>query len=79
MNVLENAQQKQHNRRGSKRRRLVDVNEAARLTGLEQRTLYKLAHRGRLRSFTAISLQLKFDRADLVALVEEKPERSSTT
>ena len=60
-------------------RELVDVNEAERLTGLKQHTIYKLAREGRLRSFKVLNRTLRFDRTDLVALVSEKPVRSSAT
>ena len=53
-------------------RDLVDVNDAARLTGLDKATLYKLARQGRLRSFKVLGTALRFERADLAALVEEK-------
>ena len=54
-------------------RDLVDVAEASRLTGLAKATLYKLVHEGRLRSFRVLNRALRFDRADLLALVQEKP------
>ncbi len=53
-------------------RDLVDVNQAARLTGLDKGTLYKLARQGRLRSFKVLGTALRFERADLMALVEER-------
>jgi excisionase family DNA binding protein len=60
-------------------RNLVDVAEASRLTGLARPTLYKLAQEGRLRSFKVLNRALRFDRSDLIALVDERPARSSTT
>ncbi len=54
-------------------RELIDVNEAQRLTGLEKATLYKLAREGRLRSFKVLGRALRFDRADLLTLVQEQP------
>jgi len=56
-------------------RNLVDVNEATRLTGLDKATIYRLARQGRLRSFSVLNRALRFDREDLLALVQEKPTR----
>jgi excisionase family DNA binding protein len=50
---------------------LVDVVEAARLTGLAPATIYKLARTGRLRSFKVLTA-LRFDRADVLRLVEPR-------
>ncbi len=52
---------------------LVDVNEGSRLTGLDKATLYSLARQGRIRSFKVLGTALRFDRADLLKLVEERP------
>jgi excisionase family DNA binding protein len=60
-----------------KSRELVDVNEAERLTGLKQQTLYKLARQGRLRSFKVLGRALRFERADVLALVQERPATAS--
>jgi excisionase family DNA binding protein len=55
---------------------LIDVNEASRLTGLDKATLYKLAREGRVRSFKVLGNALRFDRADMLGLVQERPARS---
>ena len=52
---------------------LIDVNEATRLTGLDKATLYKLARQRRIRSFEVLGRALRFDRADLMDLVRERP------
>jgi excisionase family DNA binding protein len=49
---------------------LVTINDATRITGLEKATLYKLARTGRVRSFRVIGTALRFERADLEALVQ---------
>jgi excisionase family DNA binding protein len=54
-------------------RNLVDVNEAAVLTGLQKQTLYRLARQGRIRSFKVLNRALRFERTDLLALVCERP------
>ena len=54
-------------------RTLVDATEASRLTGLAKTTLYRLARRGHLRSFKVLSRALRFDRTDLMKMVEERP------
>ena len=59
-------------------RDLVDVNEASRLTGLAKATFYKLAREGRLRVFKVLNRTLRFDRADVLALVHEKPADQRT-
>jgi excisionase family DNA binding protein len=51
---------------------LVDVNEASRLTGLAKATLYKLVRMGRLRSFKLLRRTMRFDRSDVLALVQEQ-------
>jgi excisionase family DNA binding protein len=56
---------------GMESRDLVDVAEASRLTGLAKATLYKLAHEGGVRSFKVLNRALRFDRRDLLALVQE--------
>lgn len=55
-------------------RELIDVGEASRLTGLDKTTLYKLARERRLRSFKVLGTALRFDRSDLLKLVQERPE-----
>lgn len=57
---------------------LVDVNTAARITGLDKTTLYRLARERRVRSFKVLGTALRFDRADLLKLVEERPAISGT-
>ena len=52
-------------------RALIDVTEASRLIGLAPSTLYKLAYQRRLRSFKVLGA-LRFDPADLLALVTER-------
>ena len=52
---------------------LIDVNDGSRLTGLDKATLYRLARDGRIRSFKVLGTALRFDRADLLKLVEERP------
>jgi excisionase family DNA binding protein len=52
---------------------LVDVREATRITGLDKASVYRLARQGRLRSFKVLGRSLRFDRSDLLGLVEEKP------
>ncbi len=52
-------------------RDLVDVNEGERITGLDKSTLYRLARLGKIRSFRVLSA-LRFERADLLALVKEQ-------
>jgi hypothetical protein len=54
---------------------LVDVVAAERLTGLAKATLYKLAREGRIRSFKVLSA-LRFEQADLLALVKERGSTS---
>ena len=52
---------------------LVDVNEGSRLTGLDKATLYKIARERRIRSFKVLGTALRFERADLLKLVQERP------
>jgi excisionase family DNA binding protein len=52
---------------------LIDANEASRLCGLSKATIYKLAHRGRLRSFRVLNRTLRFDPDDIAAVVRELP------
>lgn len=52
---------------------LIDITEAARLTGLAKSTIYKLARERTLRSFKVLGTALRFDRADVVNLVQERP------
>jgi excisionase family DNA binding protein len=54
-------------------RDLVDINEAQRITGLDKDAIYKLARQKRIRSFKVIGSALRFERSDLVSLVEERP------
>jgi excisionase family DNA binding protein len=49
----------------------VDVHEAARVTGLNPQTIYRLARVGRLRSYRVLNRSVRFDRTDLLALVRE--------
>jgi excisionase family DNA binding protein len=60
-------------------RDLVDVTEAARLTGLAKATLYKLAHAGRLRSYRVLDRALRFERADVLALTTERSAVGKST
>ena len=55
---------------------LVDVNEAARISGLDKTTIYKFVNPGRLRSFKVLGTALRFDRRDVMALVQEIPSRN---
>ena len=52
-------------------RDLVDIAEAERITGLDKSTIYKLGRSGRLRSYKVLTA-LRFNRADLQALVRER-------
>ena len=52
---------------------LIDINDAARITGLDKATLYRLARQRQLRSFKLLGRALRFDRTDLAALVQEQP------
>lgn len=56
---------------------LVDVNEAARVTGLNPQTIYRLARQGRIRSFKVLRHRIRFERTDLAALIEESPAPAS--
>jgi excisionase family DNA binding protein len=51
---------------------LVDVHEASEITGLSPLTLYKLARQRRMRTFKVLGA-LRFDRADLLKLLVERP------
>jgi hypothetical protein len=51
---------------------LIDIHEAERITGLDKSTLYKLARQGRVRSFKVLN-SLRFERADLLVLITERP------
>ena len=53
-------------------RDLIAAAEASRLSGLTKPTLYKLARDGRLRSFRVLGNAIRFDRADVLALAEER-------
>ena len=59
-------------------RTLVDATEASRLTGLAKTTLYRLARQGHLRSFKVLRRALRFNRADLMRMVEERPRGTRT-
>jgi len=48
---------------------LVDIHEAARMTGLNPQTLYRLARLGRIRKFRVLRRAVRFDRGDLLDLV----------
>jgi excisionase family DNA binding protein len=53
-------------------RDLIDAREAARLTGLHTRTLYRWVRERRLRRFRVLGSALpQFERADLLACLEE--------
>ena len=52
---------------------LVDVGNASRPTGLDKTTLYRLARERRIRSFKVLGTALRFERADLLTLVQERP------
>ena len=52
---------------------LVDVNTAARITGLDKTTIYRLARERRVRSFKVMGTVVRFERTDLMKLVEERP------
>ena len=52
---------------------LVDVAEASRLTGLDKTTLYRLARERRVRSFKVLGTAVRFERTDLLNLVEVRP------
>lgn len=52
---------------------LVDVCEAVRMTGLDKRTIYRLAAAGTLRSFKVLGRAIRFERGDLLALVRLNP------
>ena len=57
---------------------LVDAAEGERVTGLDRSTLYRLARTGRVRSYKVLTA-LRFNRADLLALVEERPVVAQNT
>ncbi len=52
---------------------LIDVNAGSQLTGLDRATLYGLARQGCIRSFKVLGTALRFDRIDLLKLIEERP------
>ncbi len=54
-------------------RDLIDVAEASRLTGLDKTTLYRLARERRVRSFKVLGTAVRFERTDLLELVEVRP------
>ena len=58
-------------------RHLVPASEGERITGLARATLYKLAREGRIRSFKVLGRTLRFEREDLMALVEEQRKVSA--
>lgn len=51
---------------------LVGIADAVRLTGLDKTTLYRLARTGRLRSFKVLGTALRFDRTDVLRLVQPR-------
>jgi excisionase family DNA binding protein len=53
---------------------LIDANEAARITGLQPPTIRKLAYQGRIPAYRVLGA-LRFRRADVSALVVERPPR----
>jgi excisionase family DNA binding protein len=59
-------------------RHLIDINESSRITGLDKDTIYRLSRQGRLRSFKVLTA-LRFDRADVEALVQPRPVRGTGT
>lgn len=50
---------------------LIDIHQAARISGLLAATLYKLARQRRVRSFKVLGA-LRFDPADLSELIVER-------
>jgi excisionase family DNA binding protein len=52
---------------------LVDIVKAEQLTGLARSTIYKLARKGRLRSFKVLNAR-RFSKVDLLALVTEEKQ-----
>ncbi len=54
------------------REKLLSAKEAAELTGLHPGTLRKLAWQRKIRSFKVLG-SLRFKRADLEQLIEERP------
>ncbi len=59
-----------------KEQELIDVAEAARLTGLDKDTIYKLARQGRIRSFKVMGSALRFDRGEVLKLIQERTAAS---
>jgi excisionase family DNA binding protein len=53
-------------------RELITAAEASKLSGLARPTLYRLGREGRLRSFRVLGSSIRFDRADVLALAEER-------
>jgi excisionase family DNA binding protein len=51
-------------------RDLITINDAQRLTGLEKGTLYRLARHGRVRAFKVLGRAIRFERADVLGLLE---------
>lgn len=51
---------------------LIAINDAARITGLDKGTLYRLARRGRLRVFKVLGRAIRFERADVLGLLKER-------
>jgi excisionase family DNA binding protein len=52
---------------------LITINDAKRICGLEKTTLYRLVREGKLRSFRVLGHALRFDREDVLELVQEHP------
>jgi excisionase family DNA binding protein len=48
---------------------LVSIQEAARITGLDKGTLYRLARQQKIRAFRVLGRSLRFERGDLLRLV----------
>jgi excisionase family DNA binding protein len=50
----------------------VAIGEAVRLTGLNPQTIYRLAREGRVGSFRVLNRSVRFDRSDLLKLLEAR-------
>lgn len=49
---------------------LIDIATAAQLTGLDKSTIYRLARLGRLRTFRPLGRAVRFDRAQVLSLLD---------
>ncbi len=58
--------------------RLLNADEAAELTGLHAATIRRMAWQRRIRSFKVLGA-LRFKRADLEAIIVERPARPEGT